>query len=993
MLDTLKPNIFSLQETHYLQTGMMKVKGNFTLFELVRKNKEGGGLALGVDNNLYPALLREGDDDVEALTVELWLNDDKPMRAITAYGPQENDNNMERKHKFWEYLQTEVTEANNEGIPVVIQFDANSWLGDKIIPGDPHSQNKNGKLFQEFLERNAHLTVVNSLSICEGLITRRRKTTICEEKSIIDFFVVCNIARSFISKMIIDEDRQYSLTNYQNVNKNGKITQSDHEVQILEFDIKFPQIKKTREEFYNFKNVEGQIKFKQLSDKTSRFTNCFSDNDLSVSEQVKQWNKCLDSFCQQSFKKVRKRRQSTKETKMSKLFEKKRTMKVNKSPDRDISEVEKEIAQEIAAENAKVVSDNFQTMGDATGSLNINSMWGLKNKIYPKKKPSLPTGKRNKKGNIITHPKGVKKLTLDHIKHRLRHRPIKPTLVELGELQDELFKIRLARSKLQKSKPWTKKQLMKILRSLKTNKSKDPHGLVNQLFKENVAGSDMIDSLLIMMNKIKQESEVPESLRWANISLIYKGKGERVSLDSDRGIFVISILRTILMRLIYEDNNELLDSEMSDSQVGARKGRNIRNHLFILYSVIQDVLNKKSNTPIEVILLDYKLCFDGMKLSETLNDIYNCGLKDDKFSLLYETNKQIDIAVNTPYGLTERESISEIVAQGDVFSPSLCAVQVDTHGKLCLENYKHLYQYKGEVGLPPLAMIDDLLLIQNCGYKSAALNAYINARTSTKSLQYGVIKCKKIHIGKRRNMDICSDISVDAWEVQEVTDIHTGLAETNDIYIGKDKIESTISSKYLGDIVSGSGNNEATVAARVSRGTGIVNEICQLLHNIYFGKYFFQTAIIYRNSLLISSLLTNCETWQNLRQKDIFALSKVDQILLRKILSCPQSTPVEMIFGELGLWPVEWVIRSQRLSFLKYILEQEEESLVRQVFEIQHKLPTRTDFCTVIKSDIEILQLNLTFQQIEEMSLSTFKRIVKEKTNMKVLEWINGKKS
>ena len=40
---------------------------------------------------------------------------------------------------------------------------------------DPNLQNRNGKLFIEFLERNPSLIVVNALEVCEGLITKKKE--------------------------------------------------------------------------------------------------------------------------------------------------------------------------------------------------------------------------------------------------------------------------------------------------------------------------------------------------------------------------------------------------------------------------------------------------------------------------------------------------------------------------------------------------------------------------------------------------------------------------------------------------------------------------------------------------------------------------------------------------------------------------------------------------------------------------------------------------
>ena len=44
-----------------------------------------------------------------------------------------------------------------------------------------------------------------------------------------------------------------------------------------------------------------------------------------------------------------------------------------------------------------------------------------------------------------------------------------------------------------------------------------------------------------------------------------------MDLSNDRGIFIVNIFRAILMKMIYQDNYDKIDKNMSDSNVGARK--------------------------------------------------------------------------------------------------------------------------------------------------------------------------------------------------------------------------------------------------------------------------------------------------------------------------------------------------------------------------------------------------------------------------------------
>ena len=74
--------------------------------------------------------------------------------------------------------------------------------------------------------------------------------------------------------------------------------------------------------------------------------------------------------------------------------------------------------------------------------------------------------------------------------------------------------------------------------------------------------------------------------------------------------------------------------------------------------------------------------------------MFETGNDDDNLALVFEANKNINVNVKTQSGLTSRETIEKIVLQGDVFGPLQCSVSVDTFGKECMEENKHLYMYK-----------------------------------------------------------------------------------------------------------------------------------------------------------------------------------------------------------------------------------------------------------------------------------------------------------
>ena len=139
------------------------------------------------------------------------------------------------------------------------------------------------------------------------------------------------------------------------------------------------------------------------------------------------------------------------------------------------------------------------------------------------------------------------------------------------------------------------------------------------------------------------------------------------------------------------------------------------------------------------------------------------------------------------------------------------------------------------------------------------MNSFINFKTASKKLQFGVTKCKKLHIGKVCDDFKCQTLSVDNWVEVVIEDEEQSDMKIKDCFTGKVDIEETDNEKYLGDIISKDGKNMKNVKARVSKGTGIVNKMMTMLEGIPFGKYYFQVAIMLRNSLLVSSVLCNSE--------------------------------------------------------------------------------------------------------------------------------------
>ena len=111
-------------------------------------------------------------------------------------------------------------------------------------------------------------------------------------------------------------------------------------------------------------------------------------------------------------------------------------------------------------------------------------------------------------------------------------------------------------------------------------------------------------------------------------------------MSSDRGVFILVILRKILDKLIYGDKNDHIAGGMSDSNIGAQRKKNIKNHLFVVHGVINAVI-KDGKSCIDIQIYDLVQVFDALWLADCMNDLYDtipAQQRDEKLALMYEGN-------------------------------------------------------------------------------------------------------------------------------------------------------------------------------------------------------------------------------------------------------------------------------------------------------------------------------------------------------------------
>ena len=384
----------------------------------------------------------------------------------------------------------------------------------------------------------------------------------------------------------------------------------------------------------------------------------------------------------------------------------------------------------------------------------------------------------------------------------------------------------------------------------------------------------------------------------------------------------------------------------------------------IVYGIINDVIYGQAQ-PVDIQLFDISKCFDEMWHAETMNDIYDTKVQDDKFAMIAKLDEKCSINVKTPCGDTGEFVLSELVLQGSVLGPIKCCVQIDTLGRDCLAQDKCLYKYKNIVSVPPLALIDDIVCINKCNADAIEANAIVNMKIESKKLRLSQKKCAQIHVGKN-NLDCDTFLKVH-----------------------EDEMKKAQEGAYLGDILSYDGKPDKTIENRRQKGIGICSQITGLMNSVSLGFFFFNISFTLRNSMLVNGILTNAEVWNDVKMKQKETLESVDLMLLKKIFNAHSMTAKETFFLEAGVLPVRFIIAKRRLLYLWQIMHRKDDDLLKRVYQAQKVSKTKNGWAELIESDKKEFGIDFTDDEVSTMSENNFKTIVNTAVTERTLKYLN----
>ena len=452
------------------------------------------------------------------------------------------------------------------------------------------------------------------------------------------------------------------------------------------------------------------------------------------------------------------------------------------------------------------------------------------------------------------------------------------------------------------------------------------------------AGDGMIDCITNLFNSIKDD--VPPD-QWD---------------ENHRGIFLTQVICKIFERVIKQRIEPKLKN-IHRCQAGGMKNRSTTDNVFMLKGIIDHRIY--TGEPTYVTLYDFKQAFDSLWLEDCILSLHNLGMEDELLYLIYCLNKNADIAVKNPYGLADAFKATNVVKQGTVLGPIFCSSSI---AEYCTVNKG---VNVGNIKISSLVFMDDIIDVSKCFYD--ACNSHENAISfaDQKKLEYNIPKCKTTVVSTKKKL------------------------EPPTLYIKGENIKKVSSFEYLGDHFNDKGTNCDLILTRCKEGTATIISTMSTVLELDLGKYTIPALTLAYKQIFIPSFLFNSQAWSKLTNKDVEELSKIQKNFLRRILNVPSSTPLSVMYLELGVLPIKYEIIKNRLKYLHHILTLSDVDPLKKMYNNMKTNEGEENWANEVETLIQTYDI-LCSEQIALMSPQAYKAYINKKFETIGLETLKG---
>ena len=444
--------------------------------------------------------------------------------------------------------------------------------------------------------------------------------------------------------------------------------------------------------------------------------------------------------------------------------------------------------------------------------------------------------------------------------------------------------------------PVTESEILQNVKSLKNNKSPGADSVINEHIKSTI--HMLLPVYVKLFNLILDTGIIPESWTIGIIKPIYKQKGDPKLPENYRPIILLCCFGKLFTSIINNRLNKYAENYnvINWNQAGFRKEYSTSDNLFILKSLI-DIIQSQ-HKKLYCCFVDFKQAFDTVWRVGLWQKLQQHGVRGKCFKLIFNLYKDIKSKVMTHEGSTEFFSCHIGVRQGENLSPFLFTIFLnDLEQFLGSQNVNGI---KCDINSNDIAVFLKLLILLY------ADDTVLFSDNET-DLQHSLVVFE----------DYCQrwKLNVNTSKTKIVIFGRGKLRKSLSFKFQNNEIEIVTEYKYLGIIFSRSGSFAAAKKHIAEQGNKAVFALLRKINSLSLP---FDIQIELFNKTIKPILLYGCEIW-GVGKNDI--IERVQLKYFKHIFYLKKSTPSYMIYGELGIKPIQVDIETRTIAFWAKLIE------------------------------------------------------------------------
>ena len=838
----------------------------------------------------------------------------------------------------------EILDKKREG-EVVLFMDANAKIG--MLN---ENISRNGRYLLNVVDE-CDLEIINKSDVCKGTVTRvNRKNP--DERSAIDYVIATNTISSAITEMIIDEDGKYLL--------HGKAP-TDHNSIILGMEMNSLNNQRCQK-VTKWRLSAPEEQWKQFRQGLDHLNSQYGTPDNPTEQMTyEEWQRQIENVAFNTIGKTTvKLKSRVVESKELKALRKEKR-EARKSYEIEVDPVlrknkldlyfqkQRAVKSQIEKEQNENVKRKLEKIADDSSGL---SFW---NECRRQKKDEMNswTAVKDKAGKRILEPEAQKSTIAGYCQDlyspdpTLPQHPYHQVVIEKMEIYQNDYTY----DHLPYNEVPSIQEVEQVIENKKNNKSTTD--LPNEMLKRG--GRPFLERLYPLIKEF-WEKEIAHAV-WNKglITLVFKGKGDRESLNCQRGITVSSTISMICEELINNRMTQLVP--LSQAQGGGKKGSSTRDHIFVLRGAIAMALKHKRD--LYVTFYDVSKAYDRADVHDMLTTIWDHGMKGKCWRLLKELNTNLTAQIKTRHGLTEEITRLAGGKQGGKNFGFLFAKMMDLLQEEADEN-PELGVYYELLKLIFLIWVDDVVSFAEGEPQQNLTLAMVNEFAIKHKLKWGSDKCNVMHIGTNAYVE-------KTWK------------------LGSTDISSCENYKYLGDIIMRNNGNQKNIEDRENKVKMVTRKIISMCSSDVLNKMEVWPLLKLHETRTIPTLLANAETWV-MGKEDRKKLERIELWALKHLFGLPPTTPTLAVRVITGTLFTSQRIDEKQLKYLKVLLHLPENDWPKMSLMQQ-----KTENIYWAKQIQELLQqydITESWDEIRSISFAEWKRKVNSKIEEKYIQRI-----